>query len=70
MERAITTLRENLVAGGLVALLVGLCLLRARALDRKASRGDGEGALTVTSGNLEAGSRAADPTRSACSRAR
>lgn len=55
MERAITTLRENLAAGGLVALLVGLCLsyVLARWIARPLEE-MGEGALTVTSGNLEA----------------
>ncbi len=55
MERAITALRASLVFGGLVTLLFGLLLSYglARWISKPLEE-MGEGALTVTSGNLDA----------------
>jgi two-component system, OmpR family, phosphate regulon sensor histidine kinase PhoR len=55
MERAITALRKSLAFGGLVALLVGLLLSYGLARWIATPLEEmGTGALTVTSGNLDA----------------
>src|SRR5262249_2527906 len=55
MDRAITTLRENLAAAGIAALLIGLMLSYGVARwIAKPLEEMGEGALMVTSGHLHA----------------
>ena len=55
MDRAIVALRKSLALGGLVALLAGLCLSYGLARWISTPLEEmGEGALTVTSGNLDA----------------